>query len=372
MKILWDGTGIGSKMTGMVNYSLNLIDRMVKLYPNNNYNIILRPTFHNTNLLPANVRILKHRVPNLGLTRELKYLTVLRKITAKHFDVFHCLTGNWPVSLRGGICTFHDLRYFSHPDSYFGSSYLKCLYLRTAFKNALNACNQIIAVSESTKAQIIKYAGGRLRNPVTVIRHGFNPHLQEDTHACFPRLDNLKPYILFVGEMKKHKNLPVLVHAFHIFKNHYDTHHTSLVIVGKKHQDTLQAIRKIRTRNIVITGHVTNSQLLSLYRNASVFALLSLVEGFGLPLLEAMHHNVPIICSNIPALTEVAADAAITVCPNDPQPVARTFARLLDDPQLQKHLRTKGRRRLAEFNWKQTAEKTYQIYQQYLLNKRTT
>jgi glycosyltransferase involved in cell wall biosynthesis len=366
MKILWDGTAIDLKITGMVNYSLTIIEHIVNLYPDDEYYVILKPGFRGYYLLPKDVAIFEHRIPTIGVLREIKYLKLAGKITSD-FDVFHCLTGNWPIALNSGICTFHDLRYFSRPESYYGLSCVKSFYLRSVFKKALKACDKIIAVSNATREDIIKYGNHEFRDDISVIHHGFNPCIHPlASEETLSKLNIRKPYILFVGELKKHKNTVGLVKSFNIFKDSYDKHDTQLVIVGKEYAGALRKIQKIGSRNINITGYISQEELMCLYHNASLFALLSFVEGFGFPLLEAMYHNLPIICSNIPSLSEVAGDAAIMVAPDNYEQIARTFAQTLNDEQLRKDLRRKTRQRLEAFKWETAARDTYGIYKEYL------
>jgi glycosyltransferase involved in cell wall biosynthesis len=353
-------------MTGMANYSLNLISEIVKLNPDNNYYVVLRPDFRDYDLLPRGVKIFNHRITNLGIIREIKYLKLAGKISSD-FDVFHCLTGNWPIAMNKGICTFHDLRYFSCPESYYGLSRVKSFYLRLVFKNAVKSCDKIIAVSNSTKADIIKYGNTSAEDNITVIYHGIATNtLPEQSGETLSKLGICQPYILFVGELKRHKNIIGLIKAFNIFKAVHDKHNTQLVIVGKKHTAFLKKIDTDTLSAITFTGHIDNDHLALLYQNASLFTLLSFVEGFGFPLLEAMHHNLPIICSDISSLAEVAGDAAVKVAPDDYDQAARAFAQTLDDERLRKELVSKGKQRLEAFKWKNAAQDTYRTYQEYL------
>lgn len=366
MKVLWDGTGIAAKMTGMANYSLNIIEHIVKLNPCNEYHVILRPSFRDYCVLPQEVEVFEDRISNIGVIREIKYLKLARKI-ARSFDVFHCLTGNWPIALNKGICTFHDLRYFSRPESYYGLSRVKSFYLRLVFKNAVKACDKIIAVSNSTKADIIKYGNTAAEDDITVIYHGIATNTQpEQPGETLSKLSIRQPYILFVGELKRHKNIIGLIKAFNIFKAVHDKHNTQLVIVGKKHAGFLNEIDTDTLSAIKFTGHVDHEYLALVYHNASLFTLLSFVEGFGFPLLEAMYHNLPIICSDIPSLSEVAGDAAIKVAPDNYDQIARAFAQILNDEQLRKDLVRKSKQRLEAFKWETAARDTYTIYKEYL------
>ena len=368
MRVLWDGTGIAAERTGMSNYSASIIENIVKLYPANEYHVILKPGGCGDYAVPHGVTVFERRIPNLGIRRELEYLRLGGTI-ASHFDVFHCLTGNWPLAMKRGICTFHDVRYFSRPNSYDGFSWGKSLYLRGAMRNAMRRCSRIIAISSATRDEIVRY--GRLKdaNHISVIHHGFTPQVDMPASDQFlSRMRIRKPYILYVGELKRHKNVVGLVRAFNAFKARYDKSVTQLVLVGKKHAATLEEIERIKSEDVRIMGHLPAGNLACLYQNASLFALLSFIEGFGFPLLEAMHYGVPIICSNIPALTEVAGDAAVAVSPEAThcEQTAAVFARVLNDHELRQELQKEAEQRIRMFRWEETARRTYAVYQDYL------
>jgi alpha-1,3-rhamnosyl/mannosyltransferase len=107
-----------------------------------------------------------------------------------------------------------------------------------------------------------------------------------------------------------------------------------------------------------------------LYALASVFAFPSLSEGFGLPLLEAMERGVPVACSNVSALPEVAGGAALLFDPRDPDDVAATILRVLEDPELAQRLTTAGRARQGAFTWSATAERTLDTWERAVAERR--
>ena len=111
-------------------------------------------------------------------------------------------------------------------------------------------------------------------------------------------------------------------------------------------------------------GRVPDSELRALYASATVFAFPSLHEGFGLPVLEAMVAGVPVVASDIPAIREVAGDAAVLVPPGDADAWAEALSRVLESPTLQAELAGAGRRRAAVFSWARTAEATLGVYRE--------
>ena len=112
-----------------------------------------------------------------------------------------------------------------------------------------------------------------------------------------------------------------------------------------------------------LTGYVSDRQLAACYRCSTAFVLPSLYEGFGLPVLEAMAHGVPVACSNAGALPEVAGDAAVLFDPRSVEAIGAAMSSILRDASLRERLSHAGKARAAEFTWKRTAELTLAVYQ---------
>ena len=119
-----------------------------------------------------------------------------------------------------------------------------------------------------------------------------------------------------------------------------------------------------RKEDIQVLGYVSDAVLETLYSRASVFAFPSLDEGFGMPLLDAMAREVPVITSNTSAMPEVAGDAALLVNPIDVAAISEGLKELTDDEALRQELALKGLKRSSEFAWEAAAEQTWKVYQE--------
>lgn len=124
-----------------------------------------------------------------------------------------------------------------------------------------------------------------------------------------------------------------------------------------------------RRPDIQVLGYVPDAQLESLYRRTSVFAFPSLDEGFGMPVLDAMAHGVPVLTSNVSALPEVSGDAALLVDPNDVASIAEGLRKLTETPELREQFAQRGLRRSREFPWEAAVRKTWDVYQELLGEK---
>jgi glycosyltransferase involved in cell wall biosynthesis len=174
--------------------------------------------------------------------------------------------------------------------------------------------------------------------------------------------------VLCVAQKRPYKNLGILIRALAELDDN-----TTLVLAGAPtpHEEELKALAAelgVGGR-VHFPGWVSEAELEALYREARCFVLPSLIEGFGLPILEAMARDVPVACSNRPALPEVAGDAALLFDPNDQQAVTAAIRTLLDDDDLARSLVERGRQRVAEFSWQRTAEATLECYRRAIAAK---
>ena len=167
-------------------------------------------------------------------------------------------------------------------------------------------------------------------------------------------------YLLFVGTVEPRKNLLRLIEAF----NQLDPK-LKLVIVGVSGWDN-KAVYKTKNPNIIFTGYVPEKDLPIFYGNARLLVYPSLYEGFGIPILEAMHCGCPVITSNISSMPEVAGDAALLVDPYSVEEIKRAVQRLLGDVKLRKKLIDNGYRQASRFSWEKTANETIKVYEKVL------
>lgn len=174
--------------------------------------------------------------------------------------------------------------------------------------------------------------------------------------------------ILSVAQKRPYKNLGTLIRAVAELEER-----ATLVLVGAPttHEEELRALaRQLGVEDDVrFPGWVSEPELEGLYRLASCFVLPSLIEGFGLPVLEAMARGVAVACSDRPSLPEVAGDAALLFDPEDQQAVTTAIRRLLDDRELAAQLVERGRERVHLYSWERTAEATLESYRRAVEQK---
>lgn len=232
----------------------------------------------------------------------------------------------------------------------------------------IRSADRIIAISESTKRDLINY----LKAPEEKIRviylaAGNNfKQLQPGEVAEFKHKYNLDfPFILFVGLLHPPKNIPRLIRAYHKISNPGLGH--KLVIAGKKGpkcKEIFETAEKLNLqREVIFTGYIPDDDLPRLYNAADLFVFPSLYEGFGMPPLEAMACGTPVITSNTSSLPEVVGDAGITLNPYDVDGLARAMQEVLTNDRLRLKMVKKGLEQAKKFSWEKAAKETLRVYE---------
>lgn len=276
-------------------------------------------------------------------------------------DVLFVPTHSIPIwHPKKTVVTIHGLEFIFAPHSY---SFWQKLILHFNTYLAVKWSFKIITPSLSTKLDLIKYYQIKA-DKIKVIPHGFSGE-SVALSSCQKQITDFK--IFFIGRLEKRKNLVNLIKAFSLFMDRLmtegiDVGGVELVLAGgegygaKEIRETLEKI-KFR-QHISLKGYVTEEQKVKLYRSAEVFVFPSFYEGFGLPILEAMSHGVPVICSNTSALPEVAGDAALFINPYDIESIVEALYKIFTDKSLRTTLKVRGYQNLKRFSWDESVKAT--------------
>ncbi|HEX2178838.1 MAG TPA: glycosyltransferase family 1 protein [Actinomycetota bacterium] len=277
-------------------------------------------------------------------------------------DVVHATGLAIPPS-RGAalVSTIHDLAVTTMPEVVPGL--WRRIYQR-GLRRAVEESKVLCAVSEATRQQIVDaYSVDPERIVVTPEAPNVTPASPCDPGAL-GRLGVSGPYILTVGTVEPRKNQVRLVKAFAQAGEPLAGHTLVLAgIPGWGQEQVEAAIDRLRIgHRVVLTGKVTNLDLAALYAGAHVFALPSLYEGFGIPLVEAMSFGVPCVAGSTPALAELAGDAALLCDPADVDGLAAALVSLATDETVRERLSAAARSRAAGYSWAGTARLTIEAY----------
>ena len=310
-----------------------------------------------------------YRVPGgrkvmAGLWATLGYPRLERFVPAA--TLVHSVELGYPVATkRPWVVTHHDIGPLTHPE-FFSTSrpWLKEKALREAARRAA----KLLAVSEATADAVEGYLGRSLGDRLQVIGEGVDEvFFQTEAPAAVPLLEDLDdtPFYLWTGSLNPRKNLGRVLDAFEKVALEVPHH---LVLVGGLGWDTEPFMERLRASPVADRvhrpGYVTDAQLRTLYRRAAAFVYVSLLEGFGLPILEAMACGCPVITSNTSSMPEVAGDAALLVDPLSADAIAGALLEVAQSSALEHRLVTAGCRRAAAFQWADVAQAVSTIYRE--------
>jgi glycosyltransferase involved in cell wall biosynthesis len=247
------------------------------------------------------------------------------------------------------VVTLHDLNHLHH------YSKAHALYYKLVMKPLYRHCSAIICVSNFTRDELLNWSGASPDKVFTV-----HNAVAFDRFAEGPKSELGFPYVLYVGNRRSYKNLERLFHAF--AATSLPREGVRLVLTGRPDTPllTLAAHCNIEA-TLHFAGDVSDEQLAPLYRGARLLAFVSLYEGFGLPILEAMAASIPVLTSNVTAMPEIAGNAALIVNPTSVEEIAGGLERLSTDENLRRELVRLGRLRAAGFDWNTAAEATWDI-----------
>jgi len=356
-------------MTGVGTYTYNLIKEISKICPIDCIYLIDYTNHKELNLL--NKIIIGSFVARFPKKSYIWHLYSQFKLRKNNYDldIIHSPENSTLVTkliFPKKIITVHDIRQRVFPEFNI-ETLLSYLFLQSSLKSA----DKIIAVSNSTKNDLINYFHVPA-NKIQVIYEAADQKFRQLNHD---EINFVKqkyglnfPFILYVGNLSKHKNIPNLIKALYNIKQ-MDCPH-KLVIAGKKkwkYEEIFDVIDKLGLHDeVIFTGYVPEEDLPGLYNAATLFVYPSLYEGFGLPPLEAMACGCPVITSNTSSLPEVVGDAGIMVDPHDVDELSNVMMKVLSDNILRKELITKGLNRSKMFSWEKCAKETISLYKETL------
>ncbi|MBI4432051.1 MAG: glycosyltransferase family 4 protein [Candidatus Omnitrophica bacterium] len=286
-------------------------------------------------------------------------------------DLLHVPHFNIPVFFPGRlVVTLHDLIYLKDARSSFAGG-LGRAYAQTLFAAVGRRASAILTVSEHTRKDLLDCFSWIDSRKIHVTPEAVSPQFQKirDGQVLsqikhFYGLD--RPFVLYVGSFKRHKNLEVLLEAMRLLREENKCDH-DLVLIGRPDKNNTGLLRQIARLSFVKTlGEVPDQDLPALYNLADLFVLPSLIEGFGLPVLEAMACGVPVIASNRTSLPEVGGQAALYFEPTQIDALRELLYNVLRDKELREKMIALGFDQARLFSWENTADLTLRVYEKAL------
>jgi glycosyltransferase involved in cell wall biosynthesis len=276
-----------------------------------------------------------------------------------------------PATRCRTVVTIHDCIHLMFPQYLPGS--VAHAYARASMWSAARMSDRILTVSEASKRDILRFFDIPPEK-VEVIYNAIDerflvPPSEEQIDRMRQRYQLDKPFLLYVGNIKPHKNLERLIDAFSRVRA-AGLDELRLVIIGdelSKYPPLRQAVHRHRLdKHVRFLGFQPSESLAVFYRLARAFVFPSLYEGFGLPPLEAMACGTPVVTSDVSSLPEVAGGAAVLVDPYDPAAIAEGIQRAVTDDTLRAELIARGLARVRDFSWQTSVAAIHRIYMEVL------
>lgn len=353
---LWNQTGVGR-------YIRNLVMQLATIESKNTYVLFFKLDEFETVVVPSkNFEKKLADIPWHSVKEQTEFPHILHK---EKLDLMHFPYFSYPLWYKGKfVITIHDLILDHFPTGKATTLPLPFYALKRyayhyVISQATKKAAKIIAVSKATKQEILEHYQVDVKK-ISVTYEGID---EETVVKKTEKIDVKLPYFLYVGNAYPHKNLERLIEAISLMEKG-----ANLILVGK--EDYFYArLRKVvertnATERIFFYQHITDKQLAFLYQHALALVAPSLMEGFGLPLIEAMANRCLVVASEIPAFLEVCQDAALYINPYDSADIARVLTMVVDGkiPHIQGK-KEKGLMQTRLFSWKKMARETLEIYE---------
>lgn len=373
MRIGIDARFYGAAGRGLGRYVSELIRWLERIDRENDYVVFLRADNFDE-YEPSNPRFRKvlAEFPWYGWKEQLIYPIFLRRFA---LDLMHFPHFNVPaLTPCPFVVTIHDLILFRYPTrrattlnaAMYG---LKYAAYRLTIALAAWRARAIITVSECTKRDIVKSLKVKPERVTVTYEAADGVEIGQLTipGTYDPSAKGIvKPYFLYVGNAYPHKNLERLLEVFATLRK--DGLDAQLVLVGKMDHFYLrlkleaERLGLLASDEVIFYGYAEEAELAELYRRARAYVFPSLLEGFGLPPLEAMRYGTPVAAAGSSCLPEILDDAAVYFDPEDVGDMAKAMRRVYGDEALRQRLAERGKLRVARFSWRECAERTYRTY----------
>lgn len=373
MRIGFDAKRAYQNYTGLGNYSRDLLKGLLEIAPNNDYHLYT-PKITN---LPSvkftsqynNVNI---STPHSQLDKTFKGLwrsvNLEKDLIQDKIEIFHGLSNEIPRKSVSSkikyVVTIHDLIFKRYPRNY--KAIDRSIY-NTKFKYACKNANKIIAISEQTKKDIMEFYGipaEKIEVIYQTCHENFKKKYSDELKQHIrEKFDLPQEYILNVGTIETRKNLFGLIQATLTMKNDLP-----IVVVGKKTKYfnfikvQMQKL-KIDSKRFIFLKDVSIEELPAIYQMSSVFVYPSFFEGFGIPIIEALHSEVPVVTSNGGCFAEAAGPNSQFIDPDDPQEIGEAIDKILSDARLSHEMKLKGKEYVKRFDADKLTHQLLEIYQ---------
>lgn len=337
------------RVTGTERYAIRLLQALIALDSGHDIALYFRAA-PPPGLFPDHPRVTQRVLP---FPRAWTHARFAAALYHDRPDVTFVPAHTLPLRFPGpGAVTVHDLGYRRFPDAHPAR---QRAYLDLTTRHSARRAAVVLADSAATAADLTHFYGTPPAK-IRVVYPGVDAPPVGDVAAVRARYGLPERYFLFLGTLQPRKNIAVIVQSYQRWRSAHPADPAGLVLAGAKgwlYDDTWAA----GLPGVTLTGYVDDADRGALYAGALALVFPSLYEGFGFPVIEAMHCGAPVIASNTSSLPELVGDAGLLVDPLDVNAIAAKLARLAASPELRADLAAKGRVRAAQFTWERAADR---------------
>jgi len=363
----YDAKRLFHNNTGLGNYSRDLV-RIISSKMKDSSFFLYNPKLGNVKKFSLENNMIEKR-PISFFAKKFSALWrrkgIIKQLKNDKVDIFHGLSGEIPSGINKtgikSIVTVHDLIFLEHPELY---KPIDRFIYNLKFKKACQKADLVVSISEHTKKDIIKHYNIGPEK-IKVIYQGCHPAVKQtitkqDKHKLQEKLNLPNNFLLNVGTIERRKNQEAIVKALTLLDDE------KLVIVGRKTK-YFETIKKIIDNNnlqerVFFLEGLTMDELATLYQMADIFIYPSLYEGFGIPIIESLFSETPVITTSGGVFPEAGGSDSLYVNPHDPQEIAEKVKLLRNNPILREEITNKGKKYASVFMDDYIANQWKEIY----------
>jgi glycosyltransferase involved in cell wall biosynthesis len=364
MKVGYDAKRAFLNTSGLGNYARNALNALQKFYPENRYTLFtpeVKPGMLN------NQDAFEIVTPPESMSKIKKSFwrsyQMSQELEEHQLGLFHGLSNELPNGIPKtkvpSVVTIHDLIFIRYPEFY---SYIDRKLYFEKVKYACKAATKVIAISEQTTADIIKYIG-TAPDKIQIVHQAISPLFFEpsETEKIKAKYQLPEKFILAVGTIEERKNQLSILKAMEVAGLDIP-----LVLVGNPTSYCNDIHKYLAEKGIkekvIFLKNIPEEDLSGIYQLAALSVYISVFEGFGLPVIEAMACSCPVITSNVSCLPETAGDAAVLCSPDNIEDLGNQISKILHDGAYRNELVKKGKERAQEFQPQKYAERLVKLY----------
>ncbi len=343
------------RVTGTENYAIQLLSALIRFNTQHHLTLYFRDE-PRPSLLPSSPFVEQKIIPFQRMWTHLRFAAALWQDKP---DVTFVPAHTLPFAFPGkAVATVHDLgfKYFpqAHPTA-------QRLYLDWTTRYSANRADIVFADSQATADDIHKYYGTS-GEKIRVLYPGVDQPFVDDISIVRHKYNLPERYFLFIGTLQPRKNISRLVQAYTLWRKQHPKDPTALVLAGGKGW-LYDPAWVSGVEGIQLTGYIDDDDKGALYAGAVALVFPSLYEGFGFPVLEAMHCGTPVIASNTSSLPELVGDAGLSVDPLNIETIAAAMSRFSDDDSLRETYRKRGYEQVKKFTWETAASQLLSAFE---------